>query len=106
MNTGLRDSLAQVQELLSVATAGEWFSESVRGDYGYEYFQLRADDNKPFLDTLNSEMAMIATEGDEDGSYSYDETGLHDTRAIAAAVNWLRKHGPELMKRLEGKDGR
>lgn len=36
----------------------------------------------------------------------FHDTWRRNAEAMVAAVNWLREHGPELMKMLEGKDGR
>lgn len=73
----LRDSLAQVQELLGRATPGEW-PEPEASRFVPDKFNV--GDGAPYMLVARSE---------------------NDLRAAVAAVNWLRKHGQELMKRLE-----
>ena len=85
----IRDSLAQVLELLGRATPGPYESHE-----------------------LPSEVSEIFSAGDfniypplgESGPVAV-ASGHHNAAAIISAVNWLREHGPELMKMLEGKDG-
>lgn len=84
--TTLTDTLAA----LEMATPGEWWVEYFRSDAGFDAFQIRSDENKPLLDTLNSEVACVRTETHEDGTDVYDETGYADLQAVAAAVNFLR----------------
>lgn len=69
----LRDSLAQVQELLGRATPGEF---------------------RTFGESLHTGISR-------DNEWMAEMWNEDDAQAIAAAVNWIREHGPELMKRLD-----
>ena len=85
--TDLRDSLAQVQVLLGRATPRPWASaHSFRGVYSQH-------------PTPGPVQVCRAPE-------HFHDTWRGNAEAMVAAVNWLREHGPELMKRMEGKDGR
>lgn len=91
--TSLRDSLAQVQELLVRATPGEWRAGFMHDG---EFIESTTDGGA----LQKGDGSFLAVSKTANG-YNYQ-----DAKAIAAAVNWLREHGPELMKMLEGKDGR
>ena len=78
--TDLRDSLAQVQELLGRATPGVLTCSD--GPHGYQH---RISDG--FLGVC-------------------DVFASSDAAAIAAAVNFLRTHGPALLAMMEEMDGR
>lgn len=113
----LRDSLAQVQELLGRATPGEWkvFEDTIpwslsndrRGVHtqrrictAWDHPQLRAPaciTNLAFGVGLHD----AATKGVQFVSMSRE-----DGDAIIAAVNWLREHIPALLAMMEGRDGR
>lgn len=80
MTAELRDSLAQVQELLGRATPGEWHAECYC-------------DGAAIVQPGRGEIPM--------GNKVDGEPDMEDAEAIAAAVNWLREHGPELMKMLD-----
>lgn len=73
------DSLAQVQELLGRATPGEWSIERRRS----------------FIVSIGPCVA------EEYAGSSWLEVSDDDAQTIIAAVNWLREHGPELMKMLD-----
>lgn len=81
MTAELRDSLAQVQELLERATPGRW-PDPEASRFVPDKFNV--GDGAPYLLVARNE---------------------HDLRAAVTAVNWLRDNGPKLMKMLEGKDG-
>lgn len=98
MTAELRDSLAQVQELLGRATPGPWYSE--RGASRQQHVRGKSRN-------VNRAPARIATLGSPRAYQSDIEIEDEaNARLIVAAVNLLKEHGPELMKMLEGKDGR
>ena len=82
MTAELRDSLAQVQELLGRATPGEW-PEPEPSRFVPDKFNV--GDGVPYMLVARNE---------------------NDLRAAVTAVNFLRTNGPELMKMLEERDGR
>ena len=83
----IRDSLAQVQELLGRATPGPW----TVGRFGSVH--------RPKAEGSESSIgSAIVAGGSKSGMYDgYQE----NCEAIAAAVNFLRTHGP----RTAGDDG-
>lgn len=63
-------------------------SEETCGAYGpHRYYKLLDADGKVIADTLNSEVACIEREDDEDGCWQWDEQGRVDLKAIAVACN-------------------
>ena len=82
MTAAIRDSLAQVQQLLWRARPGEWPAPEPSR---FMTTHFNVGDRPPYI--------LV---GRDD----------NDLSAAVAAVNYLRTHGPELMKRLEGKDER
>lgn len=91
----IRDSLAQVQELLGRATPGPW--ECGAGKAFEPLTTVYCDDaaGSAVATCAHSMTVLIPVEQER-----------ANAAAIAAAVNWLREHGPELMKMLEERDGR
>ena len=86
----IRDSLAQVQELVAGMTPGALTVYDANEGDGWPPRPLWCFKNEAY------------DSGDEpalQGSIHYG--GKEDADAIAAAVNWLRDHGPELMKMLD-----
>lgn len=81
MTPSLRDSLAQVQELLGRATPGEL--------------------TVTWMENANTRWPVATDSRRQLTVEAYSRRKDDDTRAIAAAVNFLRTHGPELMKVLD-----
>lgn len=81
--TDLRDSLAQVVELLGRATPGEWRSH---------------DAPRGYITTITAGETSVAFATNEAASI---EQQNDDANAIAAAVNFLRTHGPALLAMME-----
>jgi hypothetical protein len=90
MNADLRYSLAQVQELLGRATPGPW----TVGRFGSVH--------RPKAEGSESSVgSAIVAGGSKSGMYDgYQE----NCEAIAAAVNFLRTHGPALLAMMEERD--
>jgi hypothetical protein len=76
----LRDSLAQAQELLDTAAPGVWRVDQDRRVYNAEAYVCDAN--------------IRHTEYDNEAT----------ANAIAAAVNFLRTHGPALLAMMEERD--
>lgn len=51
------------------------------------YFTVVDANGKVIVDTLNSEVAVIEEDSDEDGVHRWDEQGRQDTEFIAKACN-------------------
>lgn len=82
MTAAIRDSLAQVQELLGRATA-DWRPA--------QHGVIRAGELHEYVNgSAQLQNALFTGERRDE-----------DRDAALAAVNWLREHGPELMKMLE-----
>ena len=82
----IRDSLAQVQELLGRATPGKWCVATC----------YQKANEWPVVRDIAGKMTIEA--------YSYNKP--EDCAAIAAAVNFLRTHIPALLAMMEDRDGR
>lgn len=81
----IRDSLAQVQELLGRATEG------------VATMKIRTRDDSIYV-SIGETARGPHTQGDV-------HLPEDDVFAMVECLNFLRTHGPELMKRLEGRDG-
>jgi hypothetical protein len=95
MNADLRDSLAQVQELVAGMTPGALTVYDANEGDGWPPRPLWCFKNEAY------------DSGDEpalQGSIHYG--GKEDADAIAVAVNFLREHGPALLAMMEERDGR
>ena len=83
--TEIRDSLAQVQELLGRATDGRWYVEPMgENEFGQKAYSVNMEDDR--IPTVES------------GEFYGDP---HDANAAVAAVNFLRTHGPALLAMME-----
>jgi len=86
---------AKLEDLDAKASKGEWFVESVEvdGAYGnYLSFKVHAADAGSILDAINSDVAVIAEEHDEDGGSQWDQQGEADAQFAAECVNYVRSH--------------
>jgi hypothetical protein len=95
MNAELRESLAQVQELLDAMPSQELTVYDANEGDGWP--------PRPLWSLKNA--AYDANAEDDCVQLSLNFGHKNDADALAACFNFLRTHGPELMKMLEGKDG-
>lgn len=93
----IRDSLAQVQELLGRATPGDWRYAHVEAPKSWAYIEAGYQQG---VDICNGSNWSRRQHAEGKRLPGVDD----DFKAIAAAVNFLRTHGPELMKMLEERD--
>lgn len=97
MTAELRDSLAQVQELLGRATPGPWaYCGQNHGHVctcGLVWGD--GDNHAPAI----AEFSL--TDNEFEGYRPELEQRQANTALTVSAVNFLREHGPELMKRLD-----
>jgi hypothetical protein len=83
--------LAKLDRLEREATAGKWTCDrrvTARGEP--DHFAIERGDGAAILDTLNSEVAEIRTEYDEDGRAEWDEQGRKDLELTSALRNSAR----------------
>ena len=86
--------IADVKKKAEAATPGPWEDDSIRneGDYGsgedtrskFHSYAVYAD-GKAICDTLNSDLALVEEEYDEDGASAWDEVGRKNMAYISAA---------------------
>lgn len=77
-----------LRRLSEAATPGPWQDDSEKDEHGDHCAVLYAN-GKRVADTLNSDLAEIHTEYDEDGSYSWDDVGRSNIKFIAGAVEFV-----------------
>lgn len=90
----IRDSLAQVRELLDATPSLELTVYDANEGDGWP--------PRPLWSLKNA--AYDANAEDDCVQLSLNFGHKNDADALAACFNFLRTHGPELMKMLEGKD--
>ena len=93
---------AELERLAEKATPGPWEADC-GGTYRKDEAQvvmLGGPDAKPqrLFDTLNSDVAEIAHEADEDGTYYFDCQGADNFKLIESLVNNL----PTILSALSG----
>lgn len=88
MNAKLRDSLAQVVALCQKASPGAWVHRESKYDGDTYIVQAPHPTNH----------VLARYDGDGDG---YSQQEVDNAAAIAAAVNFLREHGPALLAVVE-----
>jgi hypothetical protein len=97
----IRDSLAQVQELLGRATPGPWSYCGQSGGHACSCGLVwGAGDHSPAV----AEFSL--TDDEYEGHRPGAEERQANTEAVVMAVNWLRTHGPALLEMMEERDGR
>lgn len=101
MTDTLQSQLDQVLALSEKATPGVWEADSVRND-GCDFAKAVNTEGRSLFDTLNSEVALIETEADDDYVSRWDSQGRADIEAAIAAVNFLREHGPAILAAVGG----
>lgn len=92
MNRDIRDSLAQVVALLDRATPGEWFSDQ----------HCPCNEGRE----ANPDVSLWGSDGITETficNIAFDWSRAADAEACAAAVNFLREHGPALLAVVEGR---
>jgi hypothetical protein len=83
-----------IAPLLAKASAGPWTSESLDSEDGWgrcASSEILDAHGETVLDALNSNVACIAEESDEDGRRRWDEQGAADTAYVVALDNLARR---------------
>ena len=74
-------------EVIEVKNEGDYGDGGPDPSSGFDSFAICDANGRTICDTLNSEVAMVSEEADEDGVYAWDEVGKADAAHIVRCVN-------------------